>query len=265
MNALNDIWSFVQANMTWILIGIGMFLSYRWLRDRNAAAAPGTVSASSIPQDLFGSVATGAAMVAIVAILAVTVIAVIKPSVVTGILGPGGPFAAGQQADWAKASLYSAAIDPNNPEKNWVGESVPVAAAREALASEYQLATAKNKTGMSQAAAEAACYLPKGHPQRALWDSAGIDPCESSVPAGIQASARAVAKTTGEVAGNTGDALAKIDLTSVDKSLSAPVGLAPASADPLVKSTYDLPKGAVLFAGLLGLIFVLGLAIKLVR
>lgn len=156
-------------------------------------------------------------------------------------VGPTGP---DRRVAETKADMVELALVPNINPNSWTSPAAK--AAVDNVASEYQLATAKNKAGMSQADAEQACYLPKGHPDRALWDNAGLDPCKSSVPAGWQVTKR----DAGEISKNAGDEIRKIDFTATDKELSRPWGQAPADADPWLRQIYNLPKGIPVMVGL---------------
>ncbi|MDO8435856.1 MAG: hypothetical protein Q7S82_00520 [bacterium] len=239
--------------MNWIpivLLVVAGFLLIRYGKGLLAAAG-----------NLFKDNAAAFAAVIIALVVAVLIIAMFQPQI---LVGSSGIFGSNLKGARAEANLKTAILDPRDDPSVW--KSAPAQAAAEASASEYQLATARNKAGISAAEAERLCRLPKGHAERALWDQAGLDPCEASLPAGLQGATRAVAKTTGEVAQSVGNTTSKIDLAATDKELSKPLGQAPADADNWLRQLYNLPKGLLVIAGLMLAIIVLGkMATSLLR
>lgn len=236
--------------MNWILIVLLVVAGFLLIRyGKSLLAAVGK---------LFKDSATSLATAFVVVVAAVLMVVLFQPQT---LIGSSGVFGSAMKISKAEANLRAAALDPTDNPLKW--DSAPAKGAADALASEYQLASAKNKAGVSAASAEAACYLPKGHDDRALWDRAGLDPCESSVPAGLQASTRAVAKTTGEIVENVGKELKSIE--AIDNRLSKPFGQAPAGMDPRDKYIYDQPAGIIYLWALLPLTLVLAIAIWLVR
>lgn len=198
---------------------------------------------------------SGSTLITLVIVLVVAglIIILFQPQILVGSLGVFGP---ALKISRAEANLKSAAIDPrDNPDiwNNQIAQSLAVEV-HEAVASEYQLATAKNKAGISAAEADRLSHLPKGHPDRALWDEAGMDPATGSLPPAVQVSKN----TVGEIAKNVGDELRKIDLTDREKELSKPLGQAPANADLWLQQIYSTPKGWWVIAGLLLAVAVLG-------
>lgn len=190
------------------------------------------------------------ATVIVVCVVAILVVVMFQPQV---LVGPSGIFGSNLRGSKAEANLKVAILDPADDPSIWKNQTAQAAA--EAVASEYQLATAKNKAGISAAEADRLSHLPKGHPERALWDAAGMDPATGSLPPSVQVSKN----TVGEIAKNAGDELHKIDLDATETSLSKPLGSAPAGSEQWVRSLYDLPKGLVLSIGLVIILIVTGL------
>lgn len=188
------------------------------------------------------------ATVLVVFIVAILVVVMFQPQV---LIGSSGIFGSNLKGSRAEANLKAAILDPTDNPAVWKNQTAQAAA--EAVASEYQLEVARNKAGISAAEAERLCRLPKGDPQRALWDKAGVDPCTASLPAGLQGSVREVVKTTGEVASG-------IDLNATEASLTEPLGTAPTGSEQWIRSLYDLPKGLVLSVVLILVILVAGVA-----
>ncbi|MDO8536938.1 MAG: hypothetical protein Q7R94_01685 [bacterium] len=255
---VKEIVDLIQPYMSWILIALVVYAAYRWWwKPRNSAAvAPvGTPPVVSASRSAFGSVAIGAAMVAIAAIIAIVVIAIMQPTFPSSMSSVKGPFGPDRQVAQVKANLLEYYIlEPSEDASLWSSEAAKAAA--EATTSEYKLAVAKSKAGISAAEAERLCHLPKGHADRVLWDNAGLDPCEASLPAGMQASTRAVAKTTGEVVANVGK------LSLPEDKLSRPVGTPPAGSDGWIQSIYHLPLGLVVLLAIGGLGIVFRIAVR---
>lgn len=188
------------------------------------------------------------ATVIVVFIVALLVIVMFQPQV---LVGPSGVFGSALKGAKAEANLKTAVLDPRDNPDVWSNRGLA-----QRVAIEYQLATARNQAEISVAEADRLSHLPKGHPDRALWDKVGMDPAAGSLPPAVQVSKN----TIGEIAKNAGDELHKIDLNATEASLSKPLGMAPTGAEQWIRSLYDLPKGFVLSIGLILAILVVGLA-----
>jgi len=169
----------------------------------------------------------------------------------------------------ARAAVVKYGLDPRDNPSQW--SSDPAKAAAKALEAEYQRkaaeetaklavieATSKRKAAeelakMSAIEADRLCHLPKGHPDRELFDKAGEDPCKKSLPARVQAG-------NGEI-GPIDVSVGPIDLSSLsglgktfsemERSLAQPLGNPPEGADNWIRQLYLLPKGVLLFAAVL--------------
>lgn len=193
----------------------------------------------------------------VILVVAVLVVVLFQPQF---IVGSSGIFGSALKGSRAEANLKAYGLDPNDNPDNWPNKVAQTASG--ALASEYQLATAKNKAGISAAEADRLSHLPKGHPDRALWDAAKMDPAVGSLPPAVQVSKN----TIGEVVENAGREIKSIDLTAMDKELSKSLGQAPANVNPVVKPTYDIPKGFVWITFLFIGVIVLGkIAISMLK
>lgn len=228
----------------WILVGllliVGFFAIRHW---KGLTDALGKV---------FKDGASAIAVVVVALIVAITIIAIIvifKPQILAPFLSQAGPFGPGLQVSRAEAKLQVAMLDPKDDPRVWKNQTAQAAA--EAVVSEYQLATARNKAGISAAEADRLSHLPKGHPDRALWDVAGMDPAVGSLPSVIQ------------VAGQT---VSKISIPKeTEEKLSKPLGVPPFGAEKWVQTIYQLPMGGVVLAAIMLMMVVIGVSFKLVR
>jgi len=212
---MSGVLTFVQGNLSLIIAAVLVFLVFKF---GGRVLGEGTAGAT--------------ALVAIALVLAAVVVGVFRPAILDFAFGPG------RQERQARADVVTYALDPaDDPATYWA--SSPARAAAEAVETSYKLETAKSRAAISAAEAERLCHLPRGHPDRKVWDAAGEDPCQGSLPAGLRAVASA----------------------GPEEALAKPLGEAPAEAPEIIQQAYRLPKGFYLFGGLVILILVAGWAL----
>ena len=226
----------IRDNLHWIIIVVGAYLLFR--RGGTSFSVGGIFSGVS-------NALKGLGPVLIVLIIAVAVIVVLRPNFFGFLSQAFGP---GQQVSQAEADVKSYALDPLVTNyKNW--QSDPAKAVAESLESKYKLETTQNNANIAAAEAERICRLPDGHPDRVPWEKAKMDPCQSSLPPGIQVAQKTIADADWDKAGN---------------SMSRPLGVPPDGASNWIRDIWNLPIFALALGGAVLALVVLRLALKIV-
>lgn len=193
-----------------------------------------------------GPTVSALAILGAVVVVGIVVIAVFAPSVFDSF------FENSYNEGRIEVGLKNQILNPKADPSRWA--SGPARAAAESVETGYQVKTAKGKTQITQARAEAACYLPKGHPDRAVWDSVWLDPCGASTPAGIQATTKAVDK-----------AVSSVDWEMVNTTVRTPlVEKPPVESSGWVRDISTLPAGIAGWIVAMISILVVGMFARLV-
>lgn len=247
---MNEILGLIQGLMPYALVVGAAYLLWRF--GGGLISGLGTSLGGA-----FGGVVPALAIFGIVVVAAFAVIVIWQPTFFTTMVGSRGPFGPDRRIADAKADSVIVALDPTI--NSALLPSAPARAVADNVVSELELATAKNNARISAAEAERLAHLPKGHPDRAKWDAAGMDPAAGAASSAEQR----IKNTTGEVVKNAGDEIRKIDFTATDRELSKPWGQAPPDAETAgLKWLYNMPKG---IPAMIMLIVVAAVLIKTLR